>query len=496
MTGLYIQTPKKNIMKNLYNIVAITIAFLAVGHVSSQCDYTFSGTDAWGDGWNGASIDVYANGVNVANWTVAGSSATDTYTATDGDEMEFLWNTGTYDSECSFSITSPSGGNVWSGAAPGAGIFAIDLFSDPSCGPPPPPSCHATGTRADGVNVVIDMVDSYGDGWDGAYLGVCKNGVTTNETFSSGASAQVTLTLTTGDTYSLTYNSGSFENEHSYTVTVDGVIVYSDGPNPTTGDVLYGSYLAAPLCSGTPDAGTVSASLSNSCPGTTVTLTASGYSMDDGVSYQWLEDGAAIVGGTSASVDVNPMSTSSYTFTATCSSNGLTGSSSAETVTVYSSCYDAPSTGNTQILTCSGNIYDDGGIAGNYSSNADGSLTIYPDGPGNLISISGSIDTESGYDAFKVFDGTSTSATELVSIWGTGGGLSYTATNLDGALTVQIVSDGSVQRGGFEFTISCVTTCSGTPATGTASLTAADDCAATAGTIAIANAGIWFGNFL
>ena len=47
---------------------------------------------------------------------------------------------------------------------------------------------------------------------------------------------------------------------------------------------------------------------------------------------------------------------------------------------------------------------------------------------------------------------------------------------------------GAYNMGGFEFTISCVTTCSGTPATGTASLTAADDCAATAGTIAIANA--------
>ena len=84
-------------------------------------------------------------------------------------------------------------------------FIAIDLFVNPSCGPPPPPSCHATGTRADGVNVVIDMVDSYGDGWDGAYLGVCKNGITTNETISSGGSAQVTLTLTTGDTYYTAY---------------------------------------------------------------------------------------------------------------------------------------------------------------------------------------------------------------------------------------------------------------------------------------------------
>ena len=295
-------------------------------------------------------------------------------------------------------------------------------------------------------------------------MGVCKNGITTNETISSGGSPSNLNFNYWG--YLLAYVQSGHENEHSYTVTVDGVIVYSDGPNPTTGDVLYGSYLAAPLCSGTPDAGTVSASLSTSCPGTTVTLTASGYSMDDGVSYQWLEDGAAIVGGTSASVDVNPMSTSSYTFTATCSSNGLTGSSSAETVTVISTgCYTAPSTGNTQILACGGFVFDNGGIggsgtdddAGNYTDGASGSITIFPDAPGSLISLSGSIDTESGYDVINIYDGVDNTATALVSnLNGTGGGLSYTATNPDGAITIELVADGSVNRGGFEFEISCI----------------------------------------
>ena len=26
--------------------------------VKAQCDYTLSGTDSWGDGWNGATIDI------------------------------------------------------------------------------------------------------------------------------------------------------------------------------------------------------------------------------------------------------------------------------------------------------------------------------------------------------------------------------------------------------------------------------------------------------
>ena len=50
ISSLYTQTPKKNIMKNLYKFFAMVIALLTTGHVSSQCDYTVEMTDSWGDG--------------------------------------------------------------------------------------------------------------------------------------------------------------------------------------------------------------------------------------------------------------------------------------------------------------------------------------------------------------------------------------------------------------------------------------------------------------
>ena len=97
-----------------------------------------------------------------------------------------------------------------------------------------------------------------------------------------------------------------------------------------------------------------------------------------------------------------------------------------------------------------------------------------------MISLSGSIDTESGYDVINIYDGVDNTATALVSnLNGTGGGLSYTATNPDGAITIELVADGSVNRGGFEFEISCVSTCFGTPATGTLSSSFADNCEGT-----------------
>ncbi len=87
------------------------------------------------------------------------------------------------------------------------------------------------------------IADSYGDGWDGASLDVSINGVVTNYTTTgAGDTYQFTL-LNAGDTLEVTYYSGSYESEHSYTLTdCLGAIVFSDGPSPATGLV----YIQAP----------------------------------------------------------------------------------------------------------------------------------------------------------------------------------------------------------------------------------------------------------
>ncbi len=63
-------------------------------------------TDNFGDGWNGATIDVYQDGEVVDNATISeGKSATWTFASY--DEMAtyvFVWNKGSFDVECSFII--------------------------------------------------------------------------------------------------------------------------------------------------------------------------------------------------------------------------------------------------------------------------------------------------------------------------------------------------------------------------------------------------------
>ena len=75
-----------------------------------SCYYTVEMQDSYGDGWNGASIDVSANGNVVANWGFSnGFVALDSIETFNGDVIDFTFNSGSYDSEITFQITAPDG---------------------------------------------------------------------------------------------------------------------------------------------------------------------------------------------------------------------------------------------------------------------------------------------------------------------------------------------------------------------------------------------------
>ena len=121
--------------------------------------------------------------------------------------------------------------------------------------------------------------------------------------------------------------------------------------------------------------------------------------------------------------------------------------------------YQLPSTGTTNITTCAGTLYDDGGINGQYSANANGSITITPATAGNKIRLQfTAFDVETGYDWVYIYDGTTVNA-PLIGAYNSGSqpGTVY-GTSASGALTVRLTSDGVVQLNGFAATIGCVTT--------------------------------------
>ena len=98
--------------------ITLLISFLiTIFFAQSQCDYLVDMQDSYGDGWNGASIDMKINGVVMASFTVTvadGDSATASHPTYTGDNVEFYFNSGTWDTEITFQITAPDGSSVGS----------------------------------------------------------------------------------------------------------------------------------------------------------------------------------------------------------------------------------------------------------------------------------------------------------------------------------------------------------------------------------------------
>ena len=100
-----------------------------------SCNLTFEMTDSYGDGWNGASIDLYQDGAYVGSYTVSsGSTISETVVLCGGSLYTLEWTTGTYDSECTMTITH-NGNTLYVGGAPGAGQFA-SFKACPTCDDP------------------------------------------------------------------------------------------------------------------------------------------------------------------------------------------------------------------------------------------------------------------------------------------------------------------------------------------------------------------------
>ena len=124
--------------------------------------------------------------------------------------------------------------------------------------------------------------------------------------------------------------------------------------------------------------------------------------------------------------------------------------------------YNMPTSGTQTITTCSAIVYDNGGASGEYSNNCSGTLIINPEVSGNMISISGTLTTESSYDYLRVYNGSGTSGTMLAEYTGSGVTIP-TLTSTTGPLTLYFYSDGSVTYSGFSLTVSCVSITCPTP---------------------------------
>lgn len=92
-------------------------------HPDSMCSIRISMVDSYGDGWNGASIQLSSNGEVLASFT-CDASENDVYYDVCPGELTFTWIAGSYDSECSFMIYNHQNEVAYDGStAPGSGVF-------------------------------------------------------------------------------------------------------------------------------------------------------------------------------------------------------------------------------------------------------------------------------------------------------------------------------------------------------------------------------------
>ncbi|NER15157.1 hypothetical protein GWK08_17005 [Leptobacterium flavescens] len=85
----------------------------------------------------------------------------------------------------------------------------------------------------------IDLEDSFGDGWDGAFITVTIDGTSQDITINSGSAGTFVVNVPMGTTSLVfEYTPGNFESEHTYTITAPtGETAAEDGPGPTPGPI-------------------------------------------------------------------------------------------------------------------------------------------------------------------------------------------------------------------------------------------------------------------
>jgi hypothetical protein len=149
--------------------------------------------DSYGDGWNGASIDVEVNGANVANVTIdSGSEGTASISTYSNDIVDFIFTGGTWDSEITFQIYDPSGSEIFNGAAPSVDGNFLTSTSNSNCDPPncmPPSFFTSSNLTAGAIDISWTSPDNstysnieYGE--EGFSLGNGNIDSSSNNTFS------------------------------------------------------------------------------------------------------------------------------------------------------------------------------------------------------------------------------------------------------------------------------------------------------------------------
>jgi len=390
----------------------------------TTCSHTFNMADSYGDGWNGATVNIIVNGVIALEGATitGGSSGSETFEAATGDTIELDWtSTGSWPGEISWTIDDGEGTQISSGNTSntnGGTAFC----------PPPTPCSHT-----------FNMADSYGDGWNGATVNIIVNGAIALEgaTITGGSSGSETFEAATGDTIELDWtNTGSWPSEISWTITDGGGTQISSGNTSNTN----GGTGNCPDC--LPPSGLTLDSVSTT--GAVVSWTGG-----DATSWEYE---LVIAGGTPTGVGI-ATTTNPLTITGCYSNTAYDLYIRTDCGGVYSSWVAMSFTTSP---ACGDTIYDTGGANDNYSNNELITVTVFPENPGDVVTFTFTFfDIENNFDFLYVYNGPNTSSPLVGTYTGNTIPDPVTSTDDTGALTFVFESDNSLNDFGYAIATSC-----------------------------------------
>ncbi|MBT3901859.1 MAG: hypothetical protein HOF20_03275, partial [Pelagibacteraceae bacterium] len=213
-----------------------------VGAHEQPCNitYTLNMSDAWGDGWDGASWTATSTstGTVFGPYTVSysqGASNTETFTSTDPC-FTVVVGGGSYASEHTWTLDS-AGVQILAGGDPYTGNWGACTYG---CTDPTYDNYDATADLDDGscaYSYTLNMYDAWGDGWNGntwTAIGLPSGTTYGPYTIASGATATETF-LSSDDCFTVTCGSGSYTSEVSWTVDNSSGTTLLSGGAPFSG---------------------------------------------------------------------------------------------------------------------------------------------------------------------------------------------------------------------------------------------------------------------
>ena len=235
--------------------------FSFIGFISynAQCTHTLNLTDTWGDGWNGASVDLEVNFSTVFSGATisSGSSNSLTFEANTGDIISLSnWASGSFNGEIEWEILDGNGNILTSGVY--GDIFPDNGWAIGNC----PSSCNEVAS-INTNNITSNSIDinwtnnSSANSWNLEYglSGFSQGAGSTENTTTNSVSLSGLIASNTYDIYLQTVCDGETSNwagPFSFYIpstpcgsfTLSLIDSYGDGWNGNTMDLLINGNVA------------------------------------------------------------------------------------------------------------------------------------------------------------------------------------------------------------------------------------------------------------